>query len=76
MSMNWGAVVDSYSMASQMIRAAGASASTGATAQGESKDSGGGLGDLLGGFLSSPTGKAVLAGTAAFAMKEVLGDKK
>ena len=36
----------------------------------------GGLGDILSGFLSSPAGKAVLAGTAAFAMKEVLGDKK
>ena len=42
----------------------------------ESKDSGGGgLGDLLSGFLGSPAGKAVLAGTAAFAMKEVLGQK-
>jgi len=40
----------------------------------ESKDSGGGgIGDLLGGLLSSPAGKAVLAGTAAYAMKEVLG---
>lgn len=35
------------------------------------KDSGGGLGDIL----SSPIGKAVLAGTAAFAMKEILGGK-
>jgi hypothetical protein len=42
----------------------------------ESKGSGGGgIGDLLGGLLSSPAGKAVLAGTAAFAMKEVLGKK-
>ncbi len=43
----------------------------------ESKDSGGGggLGDILSGFLGSPAGKAVLAGTAAFAMKEVLGKK-
>ncbi len=40
----------------------------------ESKDSGGGgIGDMLSGFLSSPAGKAVLAGTAAYAMKEVLG---
>ncbi len=40
----------------------------------ESKDSGdGGIGDLISGFLGSPAGKAVLAGTAAFAMKEVLG---
>ena len=31
------------------------------------------IGDLLGGFLSSPAGKAGLAGTAADAMKEVLG---
>ncbi|MEZ4530258.1 MAG: hypothetical protein R2855_04430 [Thermomicrobiales bacterium] len=38
-------------------------------------DSGGGLGDMLGGLLSSPIGKAVLAGTAAYAMKEVLGQK-
>ena len=60
--------------------AAGASGSTGATAPSEgskdSDDGGGGLGDILSGFLSSPAGKAVLAGTAAFAMKEVLGDKK
>ncbi len=33
----------------------------------------GGIGDMISGFLSSPAGKAVLAGTAAFAMKEVLG---
>ena len=33
----------------------------------------GGIGDLISGFLGSPAGKAVLAGTAAFAMKEVLG---
>jgi hypothetical protein len=39
-------------------------------------DSGGGLGDMLGDILKSPVGKAVLAGTAAFAMKEVLGGKK
>jgi len=38
-------------------------------------DSGGGLGDMLGDILKSPVGKAVLAGTAAFAMKEVLGGK-
>lgn len=52
--------------------------STGSVAQAsESSDSsGGGLGDILGGFLGSPAGKAVLAGTAAFAMKEVLGGKK
>lgn len=39
-------------------------------------DSGGGLGDMLGDILKSPVGKAVLAGTAAFAMKEVLGGKR
>lgn len=39
-------------------------------------DSGGGLGDMLGDILKSPVGKAVLAGTAAYAMKEVLGGKK
>jgi hypothetical protein len=55
--------------------ASGASTSTGATDSGKSGDSGGGIGDLLGGLLSSPAGKAVLAGTAAFAMKEVLGGK-
>lgn len=57
----------------------GAAGSTAATAPAQSKDSGdsgGGIADLLGGLLSSPIGKAVLAGTAAFAMKEVLGDKK
>jgi hypothetical protein len=41
-----------------------------------SSDSGGGLGGMLGDILSSPVGKAVLAGTAAYAMKEVLGGKK
>lgn len=46
-----------------------------APAQESGGDSGGGLGDLLGGLLSSPVGKAVLAGTAAFAMKEVLDQK-
>lgn len=46
-----------------------------AQAQSSDKDSGGGIGDLLSGFLGSPAGKAVLAGTAAFAMKEVLGQK-
>jgi hypothetical protein len=55
--------------------ASAAPASSGATDSGKSGDSGGGLGDLLGGLLSSPAGKAVLAGTAAFAMKEVLGGK-
>lgn len=39
-------------------------------------DSGGGVGDMLGDILKSPIGKAVLAGTAAFAMKEVLSGKK
>jgi hypothetical protein len=39
-------------------------------------ESGGGIGDMLGDILKSPVGKAVLAGTAAFAMKEVLGGKK
>lgn len=53
----------------------GVSASPDAGAQ-ASGDSGGGLGDLLGGLLNSPAGKAVLAGTAAFAMKEVLGQDK
>lgn len=51
---------------------------TGATAQAPSSgkdDSGGGLGDMLGDILSSPVGKAVLAGTAAYAMKEVLGGR-
>lgn len=38
-------------------------------------DSGGGLGDMFGDILKSPIGKAVLAGTAAYAMKEVLGGK-
>ncbi len=38
-------------------------------------DPGGGLGDMLGDILKSPIGKAVLAGTAAYAMKEVLGGK-
>jgi hypothetical protein len=52
----------------------GGGGNTGATSGGGS-DSGGGIGDLLGGLLSSPAGKAVLAGTAAFAMKEVLGQK-
>jgi hypothetical protein len=52
----------------------GASGNSGATAQ-AGGDSDGGIGDLLGGLLSSPAGKAVLAGTAAFAMKEVLGQK-
>ncbi len=46
-----------------------------APAQQSGGDSGGGVGDLLGGLLSSPIGKAVLAGTAAYAMKEVLGQK-
>lgn len=36
---------------------------------------GGGLGDMFGDILKSPIGKAVLAGTAAYAMKEVLGQK-
>ena len=40
-----------------------------------SGDSGGGIGDMLGDILKSPIGKAVLAGTAAYAMKEVLGGK-
>jgi hypothetical protein len=54
----------------------GASGSGGATTSTDSKDSGGGgLGDMLGDILKSPVGKAVLAGTAAFAMKEVLGGK-
>lgn len=54
----------------------GASGATAATAPSSGGgDSGGGIGDLLGGLLSSPAGKAVLAGTAAFAMKEVLGQK-
>jgi hypothetical protein len=52
----------------------GGGGNTGATSGGGG-DSGGGIGDLLGGLLSSPAGKAVLAGTAAFAMKEVLGQK-
>lgn len=39
----------------------------------ESKDSGGGLGGMFGDLLDSPIGKAVIAGAAAFAMKEVLG---
>jgi len=38
-----------------------------------SGDSGGGVSDMFGSILSSPIGKAVLAGTAAYAMKEVLG---
>ena len=42
----------------------------------KSDDSSGGLGGMLGDILSSPVGKAVLAGTAAYAMKEVLGGKK
>lgn len=46
-----------------------------APAQKSDDSSGGGLGDILGGFLGSPAGKAVLAGTAAYAMKEVLGGK-
>ncbi len=54
----------------------GASGATAATAPSSGGgDSGGGIGDLLGGLLSSPAGKAVLAGTAAYAMKEVLGQK-
>ncbi len=40
------------------------------------QESGGGLGDMLGDILKSPIGKAVLAGTAAYAMKEVLSGKK
>lgn len=45
----------------------GASEETGATDSG-----GGGAGDLFGGLLDSPIGKAVIAGTAAFAMKELI----
>lgn len=46
---------------------------TGATTAPSSGDSDGGLGDMLGGLMDSPVGKAVLAGAAAYAMKEVLG---
>jgi hypothetical protein len=46
----------------------GASAQTGAT-QGSS---GGGLGGALGEIMSSPVGKAAMAGMAAFAMKEIM----
>ena len=52
------------------------STATGQAATPSKGDSGGGIGDILGDILKSPVGKAVLAGTAAFAMKEVLGDKK
>lgn len=50
---------------------------TGATAApaSDSGDSDGGLGDMISGFLGSSVGKAVLAGTAAYAMKEILGQK-
>lgn len=44
-----------------------------AEAPAQQADDSGGIGDLLGGLLGSPIGKAVLAGTAAYAMKEVLG---
>jgi len=47
----------------------------GGTAPAQQSDSGGGLGDMLGDILKSPIGKAVLAGTAAYAMKEVLSGK-
>lgn len=52
----------------------GASGNAGAMSGGGG-DASGGLGDILSGFLGSPAGKAVLAGTAAYAMKEVLGGK-
>lgn len=51
----------------------GASGATAAPAPAETSDSGGGITDMFGDILSSPIGKAVLAGTAAYAMKEVLG---
>lgn len=63
-------------LTSMMGGSAAAQAPAPAPAPQTSGDSGGGLGDLLGGLLSSPIGKAVLAGTAAFAMKEVLGGTK
>lgn len=53
----------------------GGMAGGGGTAPAQQSDSGGGLGDMLGDILKSPIGKAVLAGTAAYAMKEVLGGK-
>lgn len=53
----------------------GASAAP-APAPAPSTESGNGIGDMFGDILKSPIGKAILAGTAAYAMKEVLGGKK
>src|SRR5262245_45989219 len=51
-----------------------ASAQTGATAQAGATPDAGGFD--LGALLSSPAAKAVLAGVAAFGMKEILGNRK
>jgi c-di-GMP-binding flagellar brake protein YcgR len=53
-----------------------ATTQSGATTRSTSGDSsGGGMGDLLGGLLSGPQGKAIMGGIAAFAMQAMQGGK-